>query len=354
VKPVLICGGIGKKMWPASRSKMPKHFLPLFKGKSLFRLNYETLRLKFAPDEIYVQTTPPQAKIAQKQAPEIPRQNYFIEPEMRNHGPAMGFMAAKLLTLAPDEPFIIVQTDVIRQPPKKFIEMIEECDFLVKKEGKLITGGIRPKYAVMGVDYLIASLRPKRSRGMMIYQMEKWLGRDTKERVEKYLQRKAVFLHANHYSWTPRLLLAAYQKHAPEWYRPLQKIIRAFGKQGEKKKVAQEYARMPADGVERVTRHELVNGYVIEVPFEWIDFGTWESLALFMSQKGGGHKNLFEADAENCFLQVPPHKFVALIGVKDLVIVDTADALLVCRRDQSGRVGEVVEYLRQKNKGQWL
>ena len=93
MKAVIICGGIGSKMWPMSRSSMPKHFLPLIGNKSLFELNYEALRKKFGPEEIFLQTNEVQAKIAKSLKPEIPEENIFAEPEMRNQGPATGSAA---------------------------------------------------------------------------------------------------------------------------------------------------------------------------------------------------------------------------------------------------------------------
>lgn len=122
MKPVIICGGIGSKMWPMSRSTMPKHFLPILNGKSLFQLNYETLRLKFEPRDIYIQTNALQAEIAKKQVEEIPEGNIFIEPEMRNQGPATGFAAAMLSKKYPDEPFMLVQADVLRRPGEEFLK----------------------------------------------------------------------------------------------------------------------------------------------------------------------------------------------------------------------------------------
>ncbi len=121
MKPVLICGGIGSKMWPASRQSMPKHFLPLVRGKSLFEINYEVLRKKFEASEIYVSTTESQYELAKKVASEIPDENFFLEPEMRNTGPAIGFIAAKLFKKFADEVFVVIQTDIVRQPDDKFL-----------------------------------------------------------------------------------------------------------------------------------------------------------------------------------------------------------------------------------------
>src|SRR5690606_26711850 len=106
MKTVIICGGIGSKMWPMSRITMPKHFLPFINGKSLFQLNYEALRKKFVSEEIFLQTNEVQAKIAKNLIPEIIDENIFVEPEMRNQGPATGFAAAQLIKRGfGDEPF---------------------------------------------------------------------------------------------------------------------------------------------------------------------------------------------------------------------------------------------------------
>ncbi len=355
MRPVLICGGIGSKMWPSSRQALPKHFLALVNGKSLFRINYETLREKFKPSQIYIQTTPQQVEIAKKQAPEIPDINYFVEPEMRNQGPATGFMAAKLFKIAPDEPFILVQVDVLRKPRKKFLEVIGQMEKLVKSDKKLITGGIRPEYAIMGVDYLLASKQVANTGKIKVYQMEKWLGRDVKKEVEKHLKHEAVLAHANHYSWTPRLMLEAYRRHAPDWHQALMKMLISFGKANEKKIVAQEYARMEKGPAEKVTQHELNKGYVVELPFIWLDFGSWESVDRHLKSKGNCRsRDILEIDSQDCFVKKEKDKFVATIGVSNLVIVDTPDALLICKKDQSGRVGEVVEYLREKKQNELL
>lgn len=357
MKPVLICGGVGTKMWPLSRVKHPKHFLPLFGNQSLYKINYQLLLKKFRPDEIYILTTSDQIKTALLQAPGVPYKNCIIEPELRNHGPAMGLMAAKLSAIDPDEPFFLVQVDNLRRPGEMFLKMIDECDRLVTKEGKLITGGIRPEYLIGGVDYLLAGEPLKGLSQMKIFKMKKWLWRDVEEKkLEDYFQKNLLFAHANHYCWTPRLLLEAYQRKAPDWYSALKKVQTAIGQPDEERVIKREYSKMVKARVERVTSFELESGYIVELPFQWIDFGTWESLARFYeTEKITFRKeNYLEIESDNFFISSPPGKFVATIGVKDLVIVDTGDGLLVCHKDQTGKVGKVVEYLREKKKLTYL
>ncbi|MGI5840714.1 MAG: sugar phosphate nucleotidyltransferase [Patescibacteria group bacterium] len=334
MNPVIICGGIGSKMWPVSRSSCPKHFAKLLGNKSLFQLNYEALRLKFRAEEIFVQTNEEQAKIAQEQVPEIPQENYFIEPEMRNQGPATGFAAAMLFKKFPDEPFMLVQADVLREPAEKFIEMIELFDRTIKSEGRLMTAGLKPDYAVMGVDYLIVD--PESHR------MQEWLGRGEKEVIESYLADGKALIHTNHYAWTPRGLLECLKERKPEWYEPLMNIVQGGN-------IAEEYAKMPKGPIEEVTQFELKEGLVIELPFVWRDFGTWESLAAYLGKRPAD----FELDSNNNFVW-KSDRYVATIGVEDLVIVDTPDALLIMKKSDSGKVGQVVDKLKEEGRGELL
>jgi len=123
-------------------AEKPKQFLPLIGGKSLFELNWETLRKKFRAEEIYIQTNEVQAEIVKELVPEVAEENIFIEPEMRNHGPATGLAAAQLMKRGfGDEPFMLVQVDDIRVPGEKFLETIEVCDKLARETNKYITGG---------------------------------------------------------------------------------------------------------------------------------------------------------------------------------------------------------------------
>jgi len=341
MKPVIICGGIGSKMWPASRQKSPKHFLKLIGEKSLFQLNYEILRKKFEPGEIFLQTNADQAKIAMEQEPEIVMENVFIEPEMRDQGPATGFAAAMLMKRGlADEPFMLIQADVLREPAEYFLKLIDIFDESIKREGKLMTGGMKPSFAVMGVDYLVVD--PETHR------MSKWLGRGTKEEVEGYLSTGEALIHTNHYAWTARKLLECFQKLRPEWYQPLMNIVAGDD-------VAEEYGRMPKGRIEEVTHTELANGFVYELPFRWIDFGTWESVSKYLGQNPStGSENGVQIDSKDNLIRMPQGKMIATIGVENLVIVDTGDALLVMKKDQSGRVGEVVDKLKEEGKTELL
>jgi len=347
MKPVIICGGIGSKMWPMSRMTLPKHFLPLINGKSLFQLNYEALRKRFTPEEIFLQTNEIQSKIAKSQEPEIPEANIFVEPEMRNQGPATGFAAAQLIKRGfGDEPFTLVQADVLREPDEKFLDMIGEQEKLGKTTDKYITGGFVPQTIVRGVDYLVKGNLVSEDNGVKIFEVADYIDRTEEEKINEYLGTDKLLLHANHTSMTPNNLLKMYQKYKPEWYEPLV----AIANNGE---VATEYGKMDKAGIEEVTKLVYKNNeaLVVELPFNWVDFGTWESVANYMKEKGMYQpEDVLEIESNENFVYRKDKKYVALIGVEDLVVVDTGDALLIMKKEASGKVGQVVETLKADNR----
>ncbi|MDD3002521.1 MAG: sugar phosphate nucleotidyltransferase [Candidatus Shapirobacteria bacterium] len=349
MKTVIICGGIGSKMWPMSRATMPKHFLPLINGKSLFQLNYEALRKKFGPEEIFLQTNEVQAKIAKNLIPEIIDENIFVEPEMRNQGPATGFAAAQLIKRGfGDEPFILVQADVLREPDEKFLDMIGEQEKLGRAGDKYITGGFVPQSIVRGVDYLVKGNLVSEENGVKIFEVADYIDRTEEEKIKQYLGTDKLLLHANHTSMTPNNLLKMYQKYKPEWYEPLV----AIANNGD---VVSEYGKMPKAGIEEVTKLVYKNGeaLVVELPFNWVDFGTWESVANYMNEKGTYKpEDVLELEGSKNFVYRKNKKYVAMIGVDDLVVVDTEDALLIMKKDRSGRVGEVVDALKAENRAE--
>lgn len=338
--PVIICGGFGTKLWPLSREHKPKHFLPLIGDKSLFQINYEALRTKYGPEQIYVSTNVEQADLAKKQEPEILDANLILEPEMRNQGPATGLIAATLYKKGlVDEPFMIIQADDLREPTDAFIKMLDDVDVLARKDSKYITGGFKAVYPVMGVDYLIKGARVTGEGEVGAFKVDKFIWRSTKEQTEEMLKAGTALVHTNHTCMTPRNLLNMLQKYKEDWYIPLMNIAK-----GED--LATEYAKLEPGPIEDVTQkvHAAGESIVIELPFKWVDFGTFESLSNYLIEKGlyKTGENIIDLSGKNNYVRLDDQsKIVGLVGVDDLIVIDTGDVLLICRKDQTALVGEV-------------
>lgn len=339
--PVILCGGVGTKMWPLSTPTMPKHFLPFVDGKSLFQANWEALREKYDAKDIYVQTNSSQAKIAHAQVSELLMENIFIEPETRNQGPATGLAAAFIKKMGKgDEPFMIVQVDDLRIPNEAFLDFIDVFDGLGRSTNKYITGGYAPDRVVLGVDYLLKGELVSGDSPIQVYSIADYIDRTEPEKIQKFMNSGRLLVHTNHSSATPNNLLAMYKKYKPEWLEPLIKI-------SEGSDVALEYAKMPKGVIEEISQksHRAGNSLVVVHPFKWIDFGTWEFVDKYYSDnnifpRNGGEVQI---EGENNFLWSDSGKIIATIGVSDIVVVESKDGILVARKESTGKVGQVVE-----------
>lgn len=345
--PVIICGGFGTKLWPMSRQGKPKHFLQILEGKSLFQLNYEALLLKFKPEEIYISTNKDQVRLAKEQVPQIPDSNFILEPEMKNTGPAIGLIAAVLYKKGyKDEPFFLVQADVLRKPIDMFLKMISECGELASSRKEYITGGIRPKNAVMGVDYLLRGEKVNNNESVGVYKVDKFIWRVSEEETAELIKNNNVLVHSNHTCMTPSNYLEMYKKYRTDWYEPLLNIINGSD-------IDMEFSKMSADPQEKVTQmaHEAGESLIVELPFEWYDFGTFKSLSEYLVDNNmyttgnniidlNGKKNFVRSDDQD--------KVIALVGVDNLVVVDTGDALLICEKSMTGQVGDVLKEVKNR------
>ncbi len=339
--PVIICGGVGTKMWPMSTPAMPKHFLPLVNGESLFQINWRVLRKWFKPEEIYLQTNSIQAKIAHHQAPELVAENVFIEPETRNQGPANGLAAANLIKLGKgSEPFMIIQADDLRLPEDSLIEFLKIAEKYIVSTGKYVTSGFEPKWHQGGVDYLLKGKLVAQENGVKIFEVDDFVDRSEVDRIKELMGSGKLLLHTNHSSMTPVGMLEMFKRYRKEWYDPLVAIATGAD-------VETEFIKMPKDQIEVVTRlsHKDGRSLVIENNFEWIDFGTWEAVGKYYDKTRiyPGTGGDIQIDGDNNFLWSETGKTIATIGLEDVVVIESKNGILVSKKNKTSLVNQVVD-----------
>lgn len=352
MKFIVFAGGQGTKLWPLSREDKPKQFQPVVGEKSLFRQNIDALLKEFSAQDIFVSTKRRYVKYVVEDAPEISLENYLIEPDVvRNTGPATGFAVLKVAEKYPAEPFMIIQADCLRKPDSKFIEMINAAQELVKKKKKMITGGQKALYPDMGIDYLVLGDSIKNGNKFDIFKIHKFVPRmDSYEETEKLISGFRIATHSNHYCWYPDLLLEAIKKYKSNWYKGLMEIKKVLGKENEAEMVDKIYGSMEAGPIEDVTKHIFPQSYIILNPFQWMDMGTWGVIHEYFAPKGQVYKdgNVLAIDTRNSFIKGKKDKLIATVGIDNLLIVDTEDALFVCPKSRSAEVKKVVEELKKK------
>jgi mannose-1-phosphate guanylyltransferase len=358
MKIIVVAGGQGTKLWPYSRESKPKQFQPILGDKSLFSYNIETLLRKYQPEDIFVSTKRRFIKYVSEQAPQIPLRNYIIEPDIKkDRGPAEGLAVLQLSIHHPDEPFMIVQSDVVRQSEEDFLQFIEDAGHIVERDKKLVTGGNKATTPDMGVDYLKLGEKVKHESNQEIYAAE-FIGRkktyaETKRVVEGF----HVVTHCNHCCWYPKLFLEAYKQYRPDWYAALMEMKKVIGKPGEDAEIERIYSEMEVGATEDVTRHVMQDSCVILTKFKWIDFGTWGSLADFFSNGGSNYSegNVVMVEATDSIVKtVNKDKLIALAGVDNLVVIDTDDVLMVIPKNKIEKIKEIQKMLAKDSNKSYL
>jgi mannose-1-phosphate guanylyltransferase len=359
MKIIIVAGGQGTKLWPYSRDHQPKQFQPILGNKSLFTYNIETLLRKFAPEDIFVSTKRRFIKYVSEQAPQIPLRNYIVEPDVKkDRGPAEGLAILQLSLLHPDEPFMIIQSDNIRQPEAEFLQFVEDAGDIVQRDKKYVTGGIKATTPDMGIDYIKLSNKVKHESHQEIFEIDEFLGRkatfaETKKLVEGF----HVVSHCNHMCWYPDLALGAYKEFRPDWYKALMQMRDAIGKPGEDAEIERIYHTMEAGATEEVTRHVMKDGRIILLPFEWTDFGTWGSVYDFFCNGGSNYADgkVVSVDATDTLVKTSnKNKLVALAGVDNLVVVDTDDVLLIIPKNKIEKIKDIQKLLAQDSDKSYL
>lgn len=355
MKFIITAGGQGTKLWPYSTVSRPKHFQNIVNDHSPFEMAVTTLLKQYSSDDIYISTKKSYVGLVLQQAPQIGFRNLIIEPDIqKNRGPAEGFAFLTLSMQHPDEPFMVIQADNLRQPEEAYLRMIDGAEKLVKRDKKFISGGIKATYPILGVDYLRLGEQVDTDSALEIYKVAEFLERNNDYyKTKDLIQNFHIVVHSNHSCWYPDLMLDAYKKYRPDWYEALMKIKDTLGKSDEEAKISEIYATMEAGATEQVTKFLLNDdGYIVSLPFKWTDVGTWGTLYEHLAKENEIYCDgkMVAVDSKNSLVKIEnKNKLVAVYGADNLVVIDTNDILLIMPKDKAEKISLLLDEV--KNRG---
>jgi mannose-1-phosphate guanylyltransferase len=359
MKILVTAGGQGTKMWPYSRQDKPKQFQPIIGDVSSYEQTIKTLLKQYTPEDIYISTKRKFIKYVSEQSPQIPLKNYIIEPDVaKDRGPAEGLAFVRLSISHPNEPFFIVQADCLRDPDDAFLDMIRTAEAIVTEHKQLVTGGIKATEPNMGVDYL--RLGDQVAGDHETFVINKFLfRRSSLKETRKLVENFHVVAHCNHTCWYPGLMLEAYKQHRPDWYDILMQIREAMDKPGENEAIEKLYAQMEKGPTEEVTTHVMNSGkaMVILLPYKWTDVGTWGSVYGFFEDGIENYEdgNIVSVGTSGSLVKTSSkQKLIAVAGMKDVVIVDTDDVLLVIPKEDIDKIKDIQKILEERAETEYL
>jgi mannose-1-phosphate guanylyltransferase len=342
---VIMAGGRGTRFWPLSRTRRPKQLLPLAGGTSLLRDTVERVAPLVGYDRILVITSGDLAPVCAEQLPELATDRIIAEPVGRNTAPCAVLGLGIAARLAGDAPVALLPADHAIPDAELFRAQLAAAFAQAGRAGGVLTIGIPPTRPETGYGYLETG---EDLDGVDDVQAGvAFVEKPDRQRAEAYLAGGRHVWNSGIFVWDAAAFRAAADTHVPDMVAQLAPAIAAHGTPDFDDALAAAYARCPADSIDYAVMEKLPSFAVMRARFQWSDLGSWSAwgdLAPELAGPNRGTGELIAVDSRDNVVHAAD-KLVTLVGVEDLVIVDTGDALLVCRRDQDQRVKEIIDRL---------
>lgn len=345
--PVILAGGIGKRLWPLSNQSQPKQFRSLINDKTLLQNTYERLLSGFDKKNIFVATSSNIVDSVKGQI-EIEDKNIFVEPEAKNTAMAIGFAAVRLLAIDPEAIIVTANSDHYIKQEKKYFDALAKAEKIISDNPeKLLLFGIRPTYPETGYGYIHLESREGSDFDDVVGLKEK-----------PDLETAKGYLESGDYLWSPGIfvfkakqLLEWYKKHLPDTYQALINI-------SEGKDIAEQYSKVEKISIDYGLLEKLDDMLVLPVDFDWADIGHWRSLRDVLSQNGDNlvldDKKFAQVDSKNNLLYSYSDKLIATVGVEDMVLVETDKAIFLCPADRAQDVKKILSEMSDKGLDEYL
>lgn len=354
MKIAILAGGAGTRLWPQSRESRPKQLLALSGDKTMIRETVDRVRPLVSPDDIYVVTAARYLRPTAAQLPDLPRANLIGEPCGRGSAAAIGLAVIQVA----DDPGCVVASlhsdHFIARPEAFRAALVAAAE--VAKEGYLVTLGIKPTSPHTGLGYIQRGAPLGEYHGHTVYRLNRFVEKPDQATAAAYLASGEYDWNGGYFIGLARTFLEEFARHMPELANTLFTLQAARGSRAYKSLLAQLWPKLANVPIDYGIMEKTDRGAVIPVDIGWSDIGDWSVLATLLPGDSAGNVvqgDHLGLDTEGCLIY-SNKRLVATIGLRDLVIVDTGDALLICPKSRSQEVKRVVEQLKEKNKLQYL
>lgn len=355
VYAVVMAGGQGTRFWPASRAARPKQFLPILGRRTMLQETVARTAALARPARTLVVTGAEQAALVRRQVPRLPRENLLAEPVGRSTAPCIALAAEVILSRVPEALMIVLPADhAIARPAPFRATLRRACDIAAGGDW-LVTIGIRPAYAETGYGYIEAGEALDRGTPAA-HRARAFHEKPDRARAEAYCAAGRFSWNSGMFVWRATAIRAAIERFLPETAAALRPVGGARTKAARDRAIARAYRSVESISIDHGVMEKAERVAVVRGDFGWNDVGSWAAMPEAWGTDGQGNAVRGEVLGVEARRNVvlAGDRLVALLGVDDLVVVDTEDALLVCARDRAQEVRRVVDELRRRGRTKLL
>ncbi len=349
----IMAGGIGSRFWPMSRIKLPKQFIDILNiGETLLQSTYKRFATFILPENIFVVTTVDYTDLVKQQLPELPPANILSEPSRKNTGPCLAYLSFKLMGLDPQASYITAPSDHLILDQTAFKKVCLEALSFADRHNALLTLGIKPTYANTGYGYIQYDQQPVADN---VFQVKTFTEKPNLELAKTFVSSGDFLWNAGIFIWQAKHIITAFEKYLPEVHEVFSAEKDFFNTDGEKAALERIYPQCVKISIDFGIMEKADNVYLIPSSFGWSDLGTWNSAYETMHKDYLGNAvngaNVMVFDALRNIIHADDKKLVLLQGLEDFIVVDSADVLMICKKEKEQEIKQYVAEVK-RNKGE--
>lgn len=343
VYALILAGGVGSRFWPFSRELEPKQFMQLVGKESLLQDTIRRIQGFIKPENVYIMTNKTYLYEIKKQVDKfrLPEENIILEPAGKNTAPAIGYFSGFILKKDKDALFVTLPSDHYIKDKRKFRKTIDKA-LVPAQKGFLVTVGIKPRKPSTGYGYIKVKGKTKKTK-LNYFLVEKFLEKPNIKKATKYAAGKDYFWNSGMFIWRADVFLRELRKYQPALDTRLSAIH-------SKEDLQRVWPGISPISVDYGIMEHSKNIALVPADFGWTDLGSWDALEEVLPKDK--QKNIIQADSlnyncEGISVYSRSGRLICTLGLNDLIIADTPDALLVCHKDKAQDVKQVVDSLKK-------
>ena len=355
---VIMAGGAGTRFWPESRRANPKQLLNLTGERSMIQSTVDRLEGLVEADRVMIVTNEVLVEPIQSQLPELPAKAIIGEPAKRDTAPCIG-LAAGLVSRDDDAATMVVMpADHVISPPENFRAAIEQAVALVDESpSRLVTFGITPTYAAETFGYVERGEALPVGDGAPAFRVARFREKPDRATAEEYLASGNFYWNSGIFVWRADTINTALATHVPQMAAQIAKITAAWDADNADEVFQKEFSAIEGKSIDYAVMEKAEEVVVIEAPFKWDDVGNWPSLARLHGTDADGNTVLARHIGEGTtgtIIRSSDDHVIATLGLEDMIVVHTADATLVARRDCEEQIRQLVARIEQEGLSELL